>query len=89
MTNGVEENTEILFFFKASFGIFLELVEVDNFGVNDVKDLAELDCIGELFELLDFSLNKKAGTLVRSETQVRSSALEGRLANIKNLIYLN
>lgn len=89
LVDGIEEDTEILFFFEGDLGIFLEFVEVKTFGVDQVKDLAELDTVWQLLDPLDFSLSKKGGTLVRSETQVRSSALEGRLTNIKKLIYLN
>ena len=45
MVDSIEKETEILLIFKGGFRVFLELCEVDNFGVNGVKDLAEMDAI--------------------------------------------
>jgi len=42
LTYGVEKKAEVLFFFESILDISLELVEMDDFGVDDVKDLAEL-----------------------------------------------
>jgi hypothetical protein len=85
LVNSIEEETEILFIFKDGLGVFLEFGEVDNFGVNSIKDLAEMDAICKLFKLVDFGLNDKTSTLVISLSQLMSSAREGRLNNIKQL----
>ena len=85
MVNSIEEETEILFIFKDGLWFFLEFGEVDNFGVNSIEDLAEMDAISKLFKLFDIGLSNKASTLVISLSQLMSSAREGRLNNIKQL----
>ena len=87
MVNSIEEETEILFIFKDCLWVFLEFAEVDDFGVNGIKDLAEMDAICKLFKLFDFDLSEKASTLVTSLSQLMSSALEGRLNIIIKQLY--
>jgi len=42
---GIEEQAKILFLFEGNLGISFEFVQVDEFGVNFVKDLTKLNAI--------------------------------------------
>lgn len=58
MVDSVEEESEVFFFFEGDFGVFFEFVEVDDFGVDFVKDFAELYAIRELFDSFDIGLDR-------------------------------